>query len=55
MSRASSSSLASAEEALRKAEAAWAPSLLSFRLSPDWETAGPLYERASTLFKVRHL
>lgn len=42
-----------AEKVLRKAEASWSPSLLSFRLAPDWETACPLFERAALLFKVR--
>jgi hypothetical protein len=42
-----------AEQLMRKAEGSMAPSLLSFRLSPDWETACPLFERAALLFKVR--
>jgi hypothetical protein len=42
-----------AEELLSKADTAWKPNLFSFRLGPDVEAAGPAYERASLLFKVR--
>lgn len=31
----------------------WAPSLLDFRLKPDWEGAAPLFERAALAYKVR--
>lgn len=31
----------------------WSPSLLDFRLKPDWEAAAPLFERAALAYKVR--
>ena len=30
----------------------WAPSLLDFRLKPDWEGAAPLFEKAALAYKV---
>jgi hypothetical protein len=47
------SSITSGEEAFRKAESLMQSNLLAFRLAPDYESAGPLFERASVLFKVR--
>lgn len=30
----------------------WSPSLLDFRLKPDWEAAAPLFEKAALAYKV---
>eukprot|EP00878_Enallax_costatus_P031132 GHUV01034009.1.p2 GENE.GHUV01034009.1~~GHUV01034009.1.p2 ORF type:complete len:108 (-),score=13.14 GHUV01034009.1:878-1201(-) len=44
-----------ADKLLSKANKYWAPSLLDFRLKPDWEAAAPLFEKAAMLYKVRPL
>ncbi len=44
-----------AEEAaklVKKANKFLVPSLLEFRLKPDWEAAAPLLDRAAVLYKV---
>jgi hypothetical protein len=33
----------------------WSPSLLDFRLKPDWESAAPLFEKAALAYKVSFL
>lgn len=33
----------------------WSPSLLDFRLKPDWEGAAPLFEKAALAYKVGRL
>lgn len=42
-----------ADKLMSKANKYWAPSLLDFRLKPDWEAAAPLFEKAALLYKVR--
>jgi hypothetical protein len=41
-----------ADGLMKKANKYWAPSLLDFRLKPDWDAAAPLLERAGLLYKV---
>jgi hypothetical protein len=41
-----------AEKLMKKANMYWQPSLMDFRLKPDWETAAPLFEKAALLYKV---
>ena len=41
-----------AQQDMDKAEGFVRPSVLSFRLKPDWESATPLFEKAATSFKV---
>lgn len=41
-----------ADALMKKGSKLWAPSLLDFRLKPDWEAAAPLFERAALLYKV---
>lgn len=42
---------AEADKLYKKATKAWQPSLLDFRLKPDWEVAAPLFERAAVCYK----
>ena len=42
-----------ADKLMKKANKAWAPSLLDFRLKPDWEEAAPLFEKAALCYRVR--
>lgn len=41
-----------ADKLMSKANKHWSPSLLDFRLKPDWEGAAPLFEKAAMLYKV---
>lgn len=41
-----------ADKLMSKANKYWGPSLLDFRLKPDWEAASPLFEKAALLYKV---
>jgi hypothetical protein len=43
------------EKLMKKANKYWSPSVLDFRLKPDWESAAPLYEKAALAFKVWQL
>lgn len=46
-----------AEEAaklMKKANKYLGPSIIDFRMKPDWEQAAPLLDRAALLFQVRH-
>lgn len=45
--------LKEAEQLMKKAKKYWEPSLLEFRMKPDWETAGPLFEKAGLAYRVR--
>lgn len=40
------------EQFFKKAKRKTKPSFTSFRLRPDWEAAGPLFEKAALCFKV---
>ncbi|KAF6259209.1 gamma-soluble NSF attachment protein-like protein [Scenedesmus sp. NREL 46B-D3] len=40
-----------ADKLIKKANKYWQPSLMDFRLKPDWEAAGPLFEKAALLYK----
>lgn len=42
-----------ADKLMKKANKYWQPSLMDFRLKPDWEAAAPLFEKAALLYKVR--
>jgi hypothetical protein len=42
-----------ADQLMKKANKYWQPSLMDFRLKPDWEAAAPLFEKAALLYKVR--
>lgn len=44
---------AEADKLMKKANKLYAPSLLDFRLKPDWEAACPLFEKAALAYKVR--
>jgi hypothetical protein len=44
---------AEAEKLMKKAQKYWQPSLMDFRLKPDWEAACPLLEKAGLAFRVR--
>jgi hypothetical protein len=44
--------LEEAEKLMKKANKYWSPSVLDFRLKPDWEAAGPLFEKAALAYKV---
>ena len=41
-----------ASSLLKKAERLTHPSILSFRIKPDWEAAAPVFEKAAKLYKV---
>jgi hypothetical protein len=41
-----------ADTLMKKANKYWQPSLMDFRLKPDWEAAAPLFEKAALLYKV---
>ncbi|WIA40993.1 hypothetical protein OEZ86_004636 [Tetradesmus obliquus] len=40
-----------ADKLMKKANKYWQPSLMDFRLKPDWEAAAPLFEKAALLYK----
>lgn len=50
-SRGMGEKLLEADGFLKKANKLWAPSLLDFRLKPDWEAAAPLFEKAALAYK----
>ena len=41
-----------ANKLMKEAMKSIGPSLLEFRFKPDYETAGPMFERAAVLYKV---
>lgn len=52
---ANAGKLEEAEKLMKKANKYWSPSVLDFRLKPDWESAAPLYEKAALCYKVWQL
>lgn len=44
-----------ADKLMKKGQKEVSPSLLDFRLKPDWEQAAPKFEEAAKLYKVRTL
>lgn len=49
---ASEAKLEEANKLVKKANKLLSPSILDFRLKPDWEAAAPLLDRACLLYKV---
>ena len=41
-----------ADKLFKEASKLISPSVISFRLKADWETAAPLFERAATIYKA---
>lgn len=51
MNRNMGEKLLEADKLMQKANKYWSPSLLDFRLKPDWEAAAPLFEKAALSYK----